>query len=85
MIWPLFDRIFRQVYLGPWIRRSNVLTGAEWMRTRFGTGPGGNLKTGKYLYGTDKEMLDLEVEGQTCTMRQGNTFWIWDKNCIARK
>ncbi len=42
-IWPLFDRVFRQVYLGPWIRRSNVLTGAEWMRTRFGKGPGGNL------------------------------------------
>ncbi|UCC98934.1 MAG: Na+:solute symporter [Phycisphaerales bacterium] len=42
-IWPLFDRVFRQVYLGAWIRRSNVLTGAEWMRTRFGTGLGGNL------------------------------------------
>jgi len=42
-IWPLFDRVFRQVYLGPWIRRSNVLTGAEWMRTRFGTALGGNL------------------------------------------
>lgn len=42
-IWPLFDRIFRQVYLGPWIRRSNVLTGAEWMRTRFGSGLAGSL------------------------------------------
>jgi len=42
-IWPLFDRVFRQVYLGPWIRRSRVLTGAEWMKTRFGTGLGGNL------------------------------------------
>ncbi|MBN2473218.1 MAG: Na+:solute symporter [Pirellulales bacterium] len=42
-IWPLFDRIFRQVYLGPWIRRSNVLTGAEWMQTRFGRGRSGNL------------------------------------------
>lgn len=42
-IWPLFDRIFRQVYLGAWIRRSNVLTGAEWMRTRFGTATGGTL------------------------------------------
>lgn len=42
-IWPLFDRIFRQVYLGAWIRKSNVLTGAEWMRTRFGTGKGGTL------------------------------------------
>ncbi|TWT76327.1 Sodium/glucose cotransporter [Planctomycetes bacterium CA13] len=42
-IWPLFDRVFRQVYLGPWIRKSNVLTGAEWMKTRFGTGRAGRL------------------------------------------
>lgn len=42
-IWPLFDRIFRQMYLGAWIRKSNVLTGAEWMKTRFGTGTGGTL------------------------------------------
>jgi solute:Na+ symporter, SSS family len=42
-VWPLFDRVFRQVYLGAWIRKSNVLTGAEWMRTRFGTGRGGTL------------------------------------------
>ena len=35
-VWPLFNVIFRMVYLGTWVRRSNVLTGAEWMRTRFG-------------------------------------------------
>ena len=42
-IWPLFDRVFRQVYLGAWIRKSNVLTGAEWMQTRFGVGQAGTL------------------------------------------
>jgi Na+/proline symporter len=42
-IWPLFNVIFRMVYLGAWVRRSNVLTGAEWMRTRFGGGLGGEL------------------------------------------
>jgi Na+/proline symporter len=42
-IWPLFNVIFRMVYLGTWVRRSNVLTGAEWMRTRFGRGRGGEL------------------------------------------
>jgi len=42
-IWPLFNVIFRMVYLGTWVRRSNVLTGAEWMRTRFGGGAGGEL------------------------------------------
>ena len=35
-VWPLFNVVFRMVYLGTWVRRSNVLTGAEWMRTRFG-------------------------------------------------
>ena len=33
-VWPLFNVVFRMVYLGAWVRRSNVLTGAEWMRTR---------------------------------------------------
>ncbi|MES1157483.1 MAG: sodium:solute symporter family protein [Haliangium ochraceum] len=42
-IWPLFNVVFRMVYLGPWVRRSNVLTGAEWMRTRFGSSRGGEL------------------------------------------
>ena len=33
--WPIFNQIFMMVYLSIWIRRSNVLTGAEWMGTRF--------------------------------------------------
>jgi Na+/proline symporter len=42
-IWPVFNQIFLMVYLSPWLRRSNVMTGAEWMKTRFGTGRGGTL------------------------------------------
>lgn len=42
-VWPLFNVIFRMMYLGTWVRRSNVLTGAEWMRTRFGAGIGPEL------------------------------------------
>ena len=42
-VWPLFSVIFRMMYLGAWVRRSNVLTGAEWMRTRFGDSPGARL------------------------------------------
>lgn len=33
----------RMMYLGAWVRRSNVLTGAEWMRTRFGKSLGAEL------------------------------------------
>ncbi len=42
-IWPLFNVVFRMAYLGTWVRRSNVLTGAEWMRTRFGNNLGSEL------------------------------------------
>jgi Na+/proline symporter len=31
------------VYLSSWLRRSNVMTGAEWITTRFGKGPGARL------------------------------------------
>ena len=42
-IWPVFNQIFLMVYLSPWLRRSNVMTGAEWIQTRFGRDRGGTL------------------------------------------
>lgn len=39
-LWPVFNQIFLMIYLSVWLRRSNVLTGAEWIRTRFGHGKG---------------------------------------------
>ncbi len=42
-VWPTFNQIFLMVYVGMWLRRSNVLTGAEWIKTRFGRGTGANL------------------------------------------
>lgn len=42
-VWPVFNQIFLMVYLSAWLRRSNVMTGGEWIRTRFGDGPGAQL------------------------------------------
>lgn len=42
-LWPVFNQIFLMVYLSVWLRRSNVLTGAEWIQTRFGKGKGATL------------------------------------------
>lgn len=39
-LWPVFNQVFLMVYLSAWLRRSNVMTGAEWIKTRFGTGKG---------------------------------------------
>jgi Na+/proline symporter len=42
-LWPTFNQIFLMVYLSSWLRRSNVMTGAEWIKTRFGTARGAQL------------------------------------------
>ena len=42
-LWPVFNQIFLMVYLSTWLRRSNVMTGAEWITTRFGSGRGARL------------------------------------------
>lgn len=42
-LWPVFNQIFLMVYLSMWLRRSNVLTGAEWIQTRFGKDRGAKL------------------------------------------
>ncbi len=39
----VFNQIFLMVYLSSWLRRSNVMTGAEWIKTRFGDGRASNL------------------------------------------
>lgn len=42
-MWPTFNQIFFMIYLSIWVRRSNVLTGAEWITSRFGSALGGEL------------------------------------------
>ena len=42
-LWPVFNQIFLMMYLSAWLRRSNVLTGAEWIKTRIGPGKGSSM------------------------------------------
>jgi Na+/proline symporter len=42
-VWPTFNQIFLMMFLSAWLRRSNVLTGAQWIQTRFGNDRGGTL------------------------------------------
>lgn len=42
-LWPVWNQVFVFVYLAIWLRRSNVMTGAEWITFRFGDGPGARL------------------------------------------
>lgn len=42
-VWPVFNQVFLMVYLSAWLRRSNAVTGAGWIETRFGKGKGAQL------------------------------------------
>ena len=39
-VWPMFNQVFMMIFLAAWVRRSKAVTGADWLRTRFGNGPG---------------------------------------------
>ena len=42
-LWPIFNQVFLMIYLATWLRRSRAMTGAEWIRVRFGDGHGAVL------------------------------------------
>jgi SSS family solute:Na+ symporter len=42
-VWPTFNQIFLMMFMSAWLRRSNVMTGAQWMETRFGRDRGATL------------------------------------------
>ena len=35
-MWPIWNQVFVMMFLAVWIRRSKVMTGSEWILTRFG-------------------------------------------------
>jgi Na+/proline symporter len=42
-LWPVWNQIFVIMFLAVWMRRSGVMTGAQWITFRFGDGRGGRL------------------------------------------
>jgi len=47
-MWGVYMAAFFMAYMGKWVRRSNVMTAAEWMKTRFGSDAGGRLARTAY-------------------------------------
>ena len=42
-LWPIWNQVFVMVFLAAWLRRSGVMTGAQWITFRFGDKTGGRL------------------------------------------
>jgi len=49
-MWGFMMGAFFMAYMGKWVRRSNVMTAAEWMVTRFGTDGGGKTARTAYAF-----------------------------------
>lgn len=49
-MWGWMMGAFCLAYMGKWVRRSNVMTGAEWMVTRFGDDRGGKVARTAYAF-----------------------------------
>ena len=47
-MWGFYMGAFFMAYMGKWVRRSNVMTAAEWMKTRFGDDSGGRFARTTY-------------------------------------
>ena len=57
-MWGVMLGAFFMAYMGKWVRRSNVLTAAEWMTTRFGDGLAGRLARATYA------LMAVSADGQ---------------------
>ena len=42
-LWPVWNQVFVFVFLAAWMRKSNAMTGAQWISFRFGEGRGAKL------------------------------------------
>jgi len=49
-MWGWMMGAFFLAYMGKWVQRSGVMTGAQWMATRFGAGSGGRVARTAYAF-----------------------------------
>ncbi len=77
-LWPTFNQIFLMVYLAVWIRRSNVLTGAEWISTRFGKGKAGELSRISMVVFALVSVIGFQSYAFTGIGKFAAVFFPWD-------
>ncbi len=82
-IWGFVIPVFYMAYMGPWIRRSKVMTGAEWMETRFGSGKAGELARASYTLYAVLTITAFLAYGATGMGKFGAVFLPYDEHTCA--
>ncbi|MCC6487337.1 MAG: hypothetical protein IT364_07540 [Candidatus Hydrogenedentes bacterium] len=82
-IWGFIIPVFYMAYMGKWIRRSGVMTGAEWMETRFGSGKAGELARASYTLYAVLTITAFLAYGATGMGKFGAVFLPFNEHTCA--
>ncbi|MBN1346517.1 MAG: Na+:solute symporter [Phycisphaerae bacterium] len=82
-IWGFTYAAFFMTFMGKWIRRSNVLTGAEWMKTRFGDGVDSECARAAYAFLAVVTVTAFLAYGWVGMGKFGETYMPWSRNTCA--
>mgnify|MGYP000315475298 CR=1 FL=1 len=83
-IWGFFYAAFFMTFMGKWIRRSGVLTGAEWMKTRFGSGAASESARAAYALLAVVTTIAFIAYGSVGIGKFGQSFMPgWSRNACA--
>ncbi len=82
-IWGFIIPVFYMVYMGKWIRRSGVMTGSEWMETRFGSGKAGELARASYTLYAVLTIVAFLAYGATGMGKFGSVYLPFSEHVCA--
>jgi len=83
--WGFFYAAFFMTFMGKWIRRSNALTGAEWMGTRFGKGAASESARGSYAFLAVVTIIAFIAYGSVGIGKFGQAFLTGSLDLPARE
>ena len=82
-IWGFIIPAFYMCFMGKWIRRSGVMTGSEWMETRFGGGKAGEVARGSYTLYAVLTITAFLAYGATGMGKFGSVYLPFNEHVCA--
>ncbi len=82
-IWGFIIPVFYMAFMGKWIRRSGVMTGSEWMETRFGSGKAGELARAAYTLYAVVTITGFLAYGATGMGKFGSVYLPFSEHVCA--
>ncbi|MCX6374684.1 MAG: hypothetical protein NTU88_01365 [Armatimonadetes bacterium] len=82
-IWGFIIPVFYMAFMGKWIRRSGVMTGSEWMETRFGSGKAGEAACASYTLYAVLTITAFLAYGATGMGKFGSVYLPFNEHVCA--